>query len=149
MTLRVLLADDSLLILDRLRRMLANYEQVEIVGLFKNGAETLAALRILKPDLAIVDIRMPGLSGLEVIREFRKENKSVKFIVLTFFASDYIRQAALRAGANYFINKVDFEKVSLLIAELTANKENLKSIIQEKAIKNETIKERNDCNFKT
>ena len=82
--MKVLLADDSDLILERLKEMLSIYEQVEIVASLKNGTETLEALRVLKPDLAIVDIKMPGLSGLEVLNEIRKEDKTIKFIILTF-----------------------------------------------------------------
>ena len=115
--MRVLLADDSVLILERLTEMLSMYNKVEIVGSLKNGTDTLEALRTLKPDLAIVDLKMPGLSGLEVLHEIRKENKTVKIIILTFYSSDYYRQMAIKEGADYFFNKVDnFEEVSLVVA---------------------------------
>jgi DNA-binding NarL/FixJ family response regulator len=115
--MRVLLADDSGLILERLQEMLSMYNQTEIVGSLKNGTETLEALRVLKPDLAIVDIKMPGLSGLEVLNEIRKEDKTIKFIILTFYSSDYYRQLAIQAGADYFFNKVDdFDKLSMVVA---------------------------------
>ena len=78
--MRVLLADDSDLILERLQKMVSMFSQVEIVGLYKNGLETLEALRLLKPDLAIVDIKMPGISGLKVLKEIRKEDKTIKFM---------------------------------------------------------------------
>ncbi|MDP3003766.1 MAG: response regulator transcription factor [Bacteroidales bacterium] len=117
--MRVLLADDSDLILERLQEMVSIYNQAEIVGSFKNGTETLEALRILKPDLAIVDIKMPGLSGLKVLNEIRKEDKTIIFIILTFYSSDYYRQLAIQSGADYFFSKVDdFEKVSLVVGEM-------------------------------
>jgi DNA-binding NarL/FixJ family response regulator len=117
--MKVLLADDSGLILERLKEMLSMYKQAEIVASLKNGTETLEALRILKPDLAIVDIKMPGLSGLEVLNEIRKEDDTIKFIILTFYSSDYYRQLAIQAGADYFFNKADdFEKVSLVVADM-------------------------------
>jgi DNA-binding NarL/FixJ family response regulator len=122
--MRVILADDSSLILERLNEMVSTHKQVETVGLFKNGIEALEGLRMLKPDLAIVDIKMPGLSGLEVLNEIRKENKTIKFIILTFYSSEYHRQMALKAGADYFFNKVDdFEKVSTLMDELLLKEE--------------------------
>jgi DNA-binding NarL/FixJ family response regulator len=115
--MRVLLADDSRLMLERLTEMLNMYVNTEIVGSFKNGTDTLEALRTLKPDLAIVDIKMPGLSGLEVVNEIRKEDKKVKIIILTFYSSDYFRNMAIQAGADYFFNKVDdFDEVSLVVA---------------------------------
>jgi DNA-binding NarL/FixJ family response regulator len=123
--MKVLLADDSGLILERLEEMLSIYEQAEIVASLKNGAETLEAIRVLKPDLAIVDIKMPGLSGLEVLNEIRKEDKAIKFIILTFYTSDYYRQLAIQSGADYFFNKADdFEKVSLVVAGMVQKAKN-------------------------
>jgi two-component system, response regulator YesN len=117
--MKVLLADDSVLILERLKEMVSRYHQVEIVGAVNSGTEALDALRTLKPDLAIVDIRMPGLTGLEVLSEIRKEDKLVKFIILTFYSSSYFRQLALQKGADFFFSKVDdFEKVSQVLAEM-------------------------------
>ena len=117
--MRVLLADDSKLIIERLHTMLSLYERVEIVGSFNNGTETLEALRILKPDLAIVDIKMPGLSGLEVLNEIKKEDKIVKLITLTFCSSDHYRLLAMKAGTDYFFSKVDdFEKISMVVSEM-------------------------------
>jgi DNA-binding NarL/FixJ family response regulator len=127
--MKVLLADDSDLILERLKEMLCSFEQVEIVASLKNGKETLDALRILKPDLAIVDVKMPGLSGLEVLKEIRKEDKTTKFIVLTLYSSDYYRQLAELAGADYFYSKADdFDKVSLTVADMIMNLDNDKNI---------------------
>jgi two-component system response regulator DesR len=127
--MKVLLADDSDLILERLKEMLCSFEQVEIVASLKNGIETLDALRILKPDLAIVDVKMPGLSGLEVLKEIRKEDKTTKFIVLTLYSSDYYRQLAELAGADYFFSKADdFDKVSFTVADMIMNSDNDKNI---------------------
>lgn len=118
--MRVLIADDSVLILERLSQMLCLNNHVEIVGTYRNGNETLDALRFLEPDIAIVDIKMPGLTGLEVLKEIRKENSTLKFIILTFHATGYHREMALKSGADYFFSKVDdFEKVSQVIEEMT------------------------------
>jgi len=126
--MRVLLADDSVLILEWLQDTLGVNKQVEIVGSFKNGIDTLNALRTLKPDLAIVDFKMPGLNGLEVLKEIRKENKILKFIILTYYSLDNYRQVALNAGADYFFSKADdFEKVSLVVKEML-DKENNNTI---------------------
>jgi two-component system response regulator YesN len=127
--MRVVLADDSDLILDWLKEMLSAFDQVEIVAALKNGNEALHALNTLKPDLAIVDLKMPGLSGLEVLKEIRKVDKDVKFIILTFYAFDPYRQSAVKAGVDYFFSKVDdFEKVSQVVAELLVKEENNKKI---------------------
>ena len=121
--MKILIADDSALILDRLQKMLGEIDRVEVVASLNNGIDALQALRTLAPDLAILDIRMPGLSGLEVINAYKIENKSVIFIVLTLHSQGYFRQLALKAGTNYFFNKADdFQKISQVVTELIENK---------------------------
>jgi DNA-binding NarL/FixJ family response regulator len=102
--------------------MLRNFGQVEIVGSFNNGFETLDRLRRLKPDLVIIDIKMPRLNGLEVLKVIRKENRDMVIILLTFYSSDYYWHQAIKYGADYFFSKVDdFEKISLVVAGTMAN----------------------------
>ena len=123
--MRVLIADDSDLILKRLTEMLIFSQQVEIVGSFTNGIETLAGLRTLKPDLAIVCIKMTGLSGIEVLTEIRKENTTLVFIILTLFTSEFYRDKAMNAGADYFFSKSDdFKKVARVIVEMVVKEGN-------------------------
>lgn len=117
--MKVLLADDSGLILERLQEALSSFKQIQIVGSFKNGIDTLEGLKNLNPQVAIVDIKMPGLSGLEVLNEIRKENKAVKIIILTFYASEYHRQLAIQSGADYFFSKVDdFDKAIQVVINM-------------------------------
>lgn len=117
--MRIVIADDSTLIRERLQDVLRSLGQVEVVGTFNNGIDALKALQTLKPDLAIIDIKMPGLSGLEVLKEIRKENKTLQFIILTLHGTEYYRQQAISSGANYFFSKVDdFEKIEFVISEM-------------------------------
>jgi len=127
--MNVILADDSVLILERLQAMISVFKNVEIVASLTNGTDTLEAIKMLKPDLAIVDIKMPGLSGLYVLNEIRKKNKTVIFIILTFYPSDYYRQMAMQSGTNYFFSKVDdFEKLTQVVAELLEKEKITKEI---------------------
>lgn len=122
--MRVLVADDSVLIRERLKDILSVFQQVEVVGSYENGIEALQALRSLKPDLAIVDLKMPGISGLDVLTGIRRENTTLKFIILTFFSSDYYRQIAIQAGVDYFFSKVeDFDKIVLVVEEMLVNEQ--------------------------
>lgn len=123
--MKVLIADDSDLILSWLKEMLSAFAQVEVVAAVKNGKDALDALQTLKPDLAIVDLKMPGLTGLEVLKEIRKVDKDVKFIMLTFYAFDPYRQSALKAGVDYFFSKADdFDKVTEVVQDLLAKENN-------------------------
>ena len=125
--MKVLLADDSDLILKRLQVVIHHYPQVELVGSFCNGSEALKAMRILKPDLAIVDNQMPGYTGLEVLHEIRKENKTMKFIVLTLYSSGFYRNKAMKEGADYFFSKADdFGKIHLVIEEMLQKEQKAK-----------------------
>jgi DNA-binding NarL/FixJ family response regulator len=127
--MRVLLADDSDLIRERLQQMLRKYQQIDIIGSYNNGAQALEALLVMKPDLAIVDYKMPGLSGLEVLKGIRQVDTAIKIIILTFYSSDYYRKLALQYGADYFFSKMDdFEKTeAVLIEMLTKEKNSLKA----------------------
>ena len=117
--MRVLLADDSVLILDALHEILYAVDQVVIVASCKNGTDALKAIRTHVPDLAIVDIQMPGLTGLEVLTEIRNEGITTKFIILTFFSSGYYRQLAMEAGADYFFSKADdFDNIAGIVEEM-------------------------------
>jgi DNA-binding NarL/FixJ family response regulator len=90
-----------------------------IVASCKNGTDTLEALRKLKPDLAIVDLKMPGLTGIEVLTEIRKENQFTIFIILTLYSTLYYRQLAMEAGADYFFSKADdFDNIAGVVEEM-------------------------------
>ncbi|MFA5418271.1 MAG: response regulator transcription factor [Bacteroidales bacterium] len=116
---QVLIADDSEMMPDRLKQMLMPLKQLEIVGTCINGTEPINSLRFLKPDLAILDVRMPGMSGLDVLKEIRKENNTIKIIILTFYSAEYQRKHALKLGADYFFSKVDdFEKIPATVNEM-------------------------------
>jgi len=123
--MRVILADDSELILVRLQQMLGIFPQVELLGSYIDGIETLDAMRKQKPDLAIIDIKMPWMSGLDVLKEIRKEDKNMKIILLSFYSSDYYRQLASQLGADYFFSKSDeFEKLEIKVGEMVLDETN-------------------------
>ena len=123
--MRVILADDSELILVRLQQMLGIFPQVELLGSYIDGIETLDAMRKQKPDLAIIDIKMPWMSGLDVLKEIRKEDKLMKIILLSFYSSDYYRQLASQLGADYFFSKSDeFENLELKVGEMVLDETN-------------------------
>jgi len=117
--MKVILTDNSQLIIDRLNDMLCVLKDVEIVGSFNNGTDTLEAIKTLNPDLVIIDINMPGLNGLQVLGAVKKENHKTKFIVLTFYATNYYRREAIKLGADYFFSKSeDFKKIPEVITDL-------------------------------
>ena len=124
--MKILIADDSPLILERLQEMLSDFKEAEVVAALKNGLDSLELIKSLNPNLVIIDINMPKLSGLQVLEAIKKENHNTVFIVLTFYASKYFREKAIRLGADYFFSKVDdFEKVATVVSDLLALEEQI------------------------
>ena len=92
--IRVLLAEDHTLVRAGLCALLRNVAGVEIVAETGNGQEALRLIREHQPDVALTDITMPGLNGLDVLARARKECPDVRMIILSMYANDeYVRQA--------------------------------------------------------
>ena len=108
--LRILIADDHELVRRGARGVLHSRPGMRVVGEAANGREAVEKAVKLKPDVAVVDISMPDLDGLQVIRQIREEVPNTKVLVLTMHESDQMVQLALDAGANGYILKSDLTK---------------------------------------
>ncbi len=102
--IRVLIADDEELVRDGLRMILRNEADLEVVGEARDGEEALALAKRLRPDVVLMDIRMPRMDGLEATRRLRASDGS-RVVVLTTFDLDEHVFRALRAGASGFLLK--------------------------------------------
>ena len=100
---RVLLADDHCVVAEGLRGLLEPH--FEVVGIVSDGRELLAAARALDPDVAVLDISMPSLSGLEAARQLRGANSRAKLVFLTMHREVAYAARALEAGASAFVLK--------------------------------------------
>ena len=105
MSIRVLLVDDDPLVRSGLRMMLAGAEQVEVVGEADDGRGVLAAVDLHRPDVVLMDIRMPQLDGIAATRLLRAQPDPPAVVVLTTFDADEYVLRALRAGAAGFLLK--------------------------------------------
>ena len=99
MSLRVLIADDEPVSLERLRLSLAAFDDIEIVGSAINGEEAMCLAESTPADLLLLDIQMPGRTGLEIARELRGPN-APEVIFVTAFADFAARAPAVRQGAD-------------------------------------------------
>lgn len=102
---RVLLVDDHALFRDGMRALLALEPDLEVVGDSGDGLEAQRIVEELQPDLVLLDLSMPGISGVEALRNIRKRNPLVRVIVLTVHKSDEYIHESLRAGANGYLLK--------------------------------------------
>jgi DNA-binding NarL/FixJ family response regulator len=107
MSIRVLIADDQELVRTGLSMILGAQPDIEVVGAAADGNEAVALARLLRPDVCLFDIRMPGLDGIEATRLIGGpgvENPMAVVIITTFDQDEYV-YAALRAGARGFLLK--------------------------------------------
>jgi DNA-binding NarL/FixJ family response regulator len=103
--IRVLLVDDDALVRSGLRMMLAGAESIEVVGEADDGRGVLSAVDLHRPDVVLMDIRMPQVDGIAATRLLRSQPAAPAVVVLTTFDTDELVLRALRAGAAGFLLK--------------------------------------------
>jgi len=111
--IRLLLADDHALVREGLRRILAAAADVEVAAEAANGDEALALVRNRDFDLALLDLSMPGLSGLALIKRLKAEKPKLRILVLSMHGESQYAARALKAGASGYLTK-DSAAVQLL-----------------------------------
>lgn len=104
-TISVLLADDHAIVLDGLRVLLEAEGDLKVVGSATNGEEAVRLARQLHPDIAIVDIKMPVMNGIEATRQIRESSPSTLILILSACDSAHYVNQALRAGAEGYAVK--------------------------------------------
>lgn len=103
--IKVLIADDQAMVRSGLRLILETEADLVVVAEAENGEEALRAAKREKPDVVLMDVRMPVMDGLEATRQITQDNPDIKVIVLTTFDIDDYVYGALRAGAGGFLLK--------------------------------------------
>ena len=106
MTIRVVLVDDQAMVRTGLRMVLAAEPDIDVVGEAADGAAGVRVVTELKPDVVLLDVRMPGMDGLEAARRILAADLPTRVVVLTTFDEDEYVAAALRAGVSGFLLKV-------------------------------------------
>jgi DNA-binding NarL/FixJ family response regulator len=101
----VMAVDDHPLLLDGIKAALADQPDMTLVAEVLNGRDALAQYRVHRPDVILMDLRMPGMSGLEALREILAEAPDAKIIVLTTYRGDAQVMSALKSGARGFMLK--------------------------------------------
>ena len=109
-TIRVVLADDHNILRKTLASFLESHDDIVVIGEAADGEGALREVTVLHPDVLVLDLNMPGMSGLEVLPKIKQEAPSVKVLVLTGREEEWYIVQALRAGANGYILKVGDEQ---------------------------------------
>ena len=108
--IRVLVADDHAALREGITAIVSNEPDITIAGEAANGEEAIAAFRVLRPDIMLLDLQMPVLGGLEVIKAVREEFSGARIVVLTTYEGDVQALRALKAGASGYLLKTSLRK---------------------------------------
>lgn len=103
--IQVLLVDDHELVRAGISRLLADVSGIEVMAEVASGEEAIKAAKELKPDVILMDVKMPGIGGLEATRKIKRVNSEVKIIVLTVCEGEPFPTKLLQAGARGYITK--------------------------------------------
>lgn len=117
----IFIVDDSKAIRDRLKEMLAEISGVHLIGQTGDPMEALNDIRSYQPDAVILDIRLPGINGIELLKKIKAEQPSTVVIMLTDYPYRQYRQQSMQAGADYFFHKAtEFKKAIDLLKRLNS-----------------------------
>jgi two-component system, NarL family, response regulator YdfI len=110
--IKILIADDHLIIRQGLRLILETEDDFELVGEASDGAEALSLCKKLKPNVVLMDLRMPNMDGLTAIERLRVEQPGIAVVILTTFNEDTLMVRGLQAGAHGYLLK-DTDRATL------------------------------------
>jgi DNA-binding NarL/FixJ family response regulator len=121
--LKVLIVEDSEVVTRRIRSMLREIPDVTVIGEAINGTEALAITDVMEPDVVLLDIHLPGVNGVEVLKEIKLKHSETKVMMLTNYSDLHHRKRCKEAGADYFFDKsIEFEKVPDILTSIHRSK---------------------------
>jgi DNA-binding NarL/FixJ family response regulator len=139
--IRIFLADDQLLVRAGIRALLETSPEYVIVGESADGPETLESARRLRPDVLILDIAMPGMTGIEVARRVAEEDTAMRILILSGLDGEEVVEQALDAGVQgYLLKDFILAELQLALATLLRGGRYLSPKIQERLIHRVTEK---------
>jgi len=133
--IRVLVADDQRTVRDGLTMLVGLIDGVEVVGTACDGIEAVERARAERPDIVLMDLRMPRMEGAEATREIRTELPDTQVLVLTTYADDESLFPALQAGARGYLTKdASAEEIEQAIKALVAGQTHLGPAVQQRLV---------------
>jgi DNA-binding NarL/FixJ family response regulator len=116
--IKVFIADDSLVVREHLVTMLNELAGIEIVGQAEHVGQAISDIQKLRPDLVILDIRMPGGSCIDVLRNIKQDGVGPVVIILTNYPFPGYQKKCLEAGADFFLDKsTEFDQIPELFEQ--------------------------------
>ncbi len=122
MKTRILIVDDHALFRDGLRMLINHEPDMEVVGEAENGEKALELTRTIKPDIILMDVKMPVMDGVEATHRIMTEMPGMKILALSMYSSDGFLTRMKSAGAvGYFLKGNDFQELSGTIRMVTGS----------------------------
>lgn len=119
--IRLVIADDHAMVREGLRTMLAHHPSIEVVAEAATGAAAVSAVEKHRPDVILLDIRLPDMSGLDVCRKLHERFPAVHTVMLTVYEDEHYVFEALRAGARgYLLKKVTDDELTRVLTSVCA-----------------------------
>ena len=121
--LTVYIVDDSDAMRERLAELISDIVGIKLTGQSANPFDALQTIKAQHPDIVILDIRLPGKSGIDVLKDIKKESPPPIVIMITNYPYRQYRQGCMAAGADYFFSKLDeFEMIAQALRRITSSK---------------------------
>ena len=118
--MKILIVDDSMLVYERVREMLSPFSEIEIAGHATTPGEALDLVRERTPDVVVLDIRLSGGSGIDVLRNLKADHPSPVVIMLTNYSYPQYRKKCLEEGADFFLEKsADFGQLPGIFRQMS------------------------------
>ena len=112
MSIRVIIADDHVFFREGVRALLGNVPEIEVVGEANDGEEAIQQADMLQPNVILMDLKMPGMNGIDATRKIHEQHLNIGVLVITMFDDDDSVFAAMRAGARgYLLKDADKDEV--------------------------------------
>jgi len=111
-TIKVMLVDDQQLVREGLRRMLELDDEITVVGEATSGEDAIVKADELQPDIILMDVRMPGMGGIEATRQLKAKECKSNIIILTVYEDKYLAQAAEAGAVGYLLKDIGREELS-------------------------------------
>lgn len=129
--IRLLIADDHALVRSGLRSMLQREPGIEIVGEARNGREAVELCRSLRPDLVLMDVRMPGMDGLEATRAIKREHPETGVLMVTMHENrDYMLEATKAGAAGYVLKDASRNELLSAVRRVLGNEPSNSQVAQ-------------------
>ncbi len=131
MSISVLLAEDHVLFRQDVRTLLQAHPDLQIVGEATNGREAMALAEQLNPDVMVLDLVLPGLSGLEVLNRLHRQQPGMRIVVLSMHAEEvYVRNALYHGVSGYVLKEDAFHHLVPALREAVAGRQYLSPLLQ-------------------